>query len=87
MFGHEKLVVYQASQSIPLNIAEGNGKTGTADRKRYFEIASGSTMECAAIQDVLFVGKAVTAEENENSKLLLNRIVAMLTKLCQAQGR
>ena len=29
----------RASQSIPLNIAEGNGKTADADRRRYFEIA------------------------------------------------
>ncbi|MCF7668826.1 MAG: four helix bundle protein [Verrucomicrobia bacterium] len=31
----------RASQSIPLNIAEGNGKTAQADRRRYFEIARG----------------------------------------------
>lgn len=43
----------RASQSIPLNIAEGNGKTADADRKRYFEIVRGSALECAAIQDVL----------------------------------
>ena len=29
----------RASQSIPLNIAEGNGKSAEADRRRYFEIA------------------------------------------------
>ena len=49
----------RASQSIPLSIAEGNGKTAGADRRRYFEIARGSAMECAAIQDVLVVGKAL----------------------------
>ena len=32
----------RASRSIPLNIAEGNGKTADADRRRYFEIARGS---------------------------------------------
>jgi hypothetical protein len=34
----------RASQSIPLNIAEGNGKTAGADRRRYFEIARGSAV-------------------------------------------
>ena len=34
----------RASQSIPLNIAEGNGKTAEADRRRYFEIARGSAL-------------------------------------------
>ena len=29
----------RASQSIPLNIAEGNGKTADADRRRDFESA------------------------------------------------
>ncbi len=116
MFGHEKLVVYQASlqyvayvydlagrlqghhrhardqllrasQSIPLNIAEGNGKTSPADRRRYFEIARGSALECAVVQDVLQVGNAISVVENQQSKQLLNRIVAMLTKLCQAQSK
>ena len=41
----------RASQSIPLNIAEGNGKTAAADRRRYFEIARGSVFECAAIPE------------------------------------
>ena len=37
----------RASQSIPLNIAEGNGKTADADRIRHFEMARGSALECA----------------------------------------
>ena len=32
----------RASQSIPLNIAEGNGRKPTADRARFFQIAYGS---------------------------------------------
>jgi len=71
----------RASQSIPLNIAEGNGKTAEADRRRYFEIARGSTLECAAIQDVLVVGKALDNAESRERKLELNRMAAMLTRL------
>ncbi|HCS90513.1 MAG TPA: hypothetical protein DIW77_10800, partial [Chromatiaceae bacterium] len=38
---------------IALNIAEGNGKGTSGDRRRSVEIARGSALECAAIQDVL----------------------------------
>ena len=71
----------RASQSIPLNIAEGNGKTAKADRRRYFEIARGSALECAAIQDVLVVGKALNREESQERKIELDRIAAMLSRL------
>ncbi len=73
----------RASQAIPLNIAEGNGKATTGDRRRYFEITCGSALECAAIQDVLQVCGALGSEENVRNKSLLDRIVAMLTKLGQ----
>jgi four helix bundle protein len=71
----------RASQSIPLNIAEGNGKRAEGDRRRYFEIARGSAMECAAIQDVLVVGKALDREESRERKIELDRIAAMLSRL------
>jgi four helix bundle protein len=73
----------RASQAIPLNIAEGNGKATDGDRRRYFEIARGSAWECGAVQDVLEVCGALTAEQNSEAKAILDRIVAMLTKLGQ----
>jgi len=78
---HARDQLLRASQSIPLNIAEGNGKASDGDRRRFFEIARGSTLECAAIQDVLQVCGAIEAEENEVAKRTLDRIAAMLTKL------
>lgn len=71
----------RASQSIPLNIAEGNGKTTDADRRRFFEIARGSALECAAIQDVLVVVKALDKFESRSRKEELDRIAGMLTRL------
>jgi four helix bundle protein len=71
----------RASQSIPLNIAEGNGKTSEADRRRYFEIARGSALECSAIQDVLVVGEALSEPESRQRKIELDRMAAMLTRL------
>jgi len=72
---------FRASQSISLNIAEGNGKATVADRRRYFEIARGSALECAAIQDVLTAGKGLGSSESQKMKVDLDRIVAMLSKL------
>lgn len=83
--GHRnaKDLLLRASQAIPLNIAEGNGKATDGDRRRYFEIARGSALECGAIQDVLQVCGALPTEENASRKALLDRIVAMLSKLGQ----
>ena len=50
---HARDQILRASQSIPLNIAEGNGRRGQADLRRFFDIARASALECAAAQDVL----------------------------------
>jgi four helix bundle protein len=84
-FRHARDQWLRAAQSIPLNIAEGNGKSGAADRRHYFEIARGSALECAAIQDVLQVGHTLSSEDNARLKELLNRIVAMLTRMSQVK--
>ena len=78
---HARDQLLRASQSIPLNIAEGNGKVGEADRRRFFEIARGSTFECAAIEDVLLIAGATSEEENLRAKEILDRVAAMLTRL------
>jgi four helix bundle protein len=54
----------RASTSLPLNIAEGNGKFSDADRSRFLEIARGSALECAACLDVLAVRKLIATEQS-----------------------
>jgi len=68
----------RASTSIPLNIAEGNGKFSGKDRARFLEIARGSALECAACLDVLVARKLATPEQIESAKENLARIVQML---------
>ena len=68
----------RASTSLPLNIAEGNGKFSDADRSRFLEIARGSALECAACLDVLAVRKLIAAERIVPAKEQLVRIVNML---------
>src|SRR3989440_3397122 len=71
----------RASTSIPLNIAEGNGKFSAKDRARFFEMARGSTLECAACLDVLLVRKVTKEELVAAQKERLVRIVEMLVGL------
>ena len=68
----------RASTSIPLNIAEGNGKFSGRDRARFLEMARGSALECAACLDVLIARRLSTAEEAASAKDQLVRIVQML---------
>lgn len=74
----------RAAQSIALNIAEGNGKRSPKDKGRYFEIARGSAMECAAIHDILMAIVAIESDSLLHGKTQLKRIVAMLTKLIRS---
>jgi four helix bundle protein len=71
----------RASTSIPLNIAEGNGKFSDADRGRFLEIARGSALECAASLDVLVARKFATREQVVSAKEQLVGIVKMLMGL------
>ena len=71
----------RASTSIALNLAEGNGKRSYPDRCRYFDIARGSSVECAACLDVLAAkGKLPEAKVAEGKAILLE-VVAMTAGL------
>jgi four helix bundle protein len=71
----------RASTSIPLNIAEGNGKFSAKDRARFFEMARGSALECAACLDILLVRKLASEQQVVGQKEKVARIVQMLIGL------
>jgi four helix bundle protein len=71
----------RASTSVPLNIAEGNGKFSTKDRARFLEMARGSALECAACLDVLVARKLATADRVAEAKGQLAAIVQMMIGL------
>ena len=71
----------RASQSIPQNIAEGCGRTARADKARHYTIARGSVMECAAHLDIMKIDELIEAGLYAQGIALLERMVAMLTKL------
>jgi four helix bundle protein len=68
----------RASTSIPLNLAEGTGKFDK-DARRFYAIARGSALECAAIIDTFKVLGFINAEVYDKAQTLLDRVVAMLT--------
>lgn len=72
----------RASTSLPLNIAEGNGKYTAADRCRFFDIARGSALECAACLDVLVAKTRI--DSGDSGKAILVRIVSMLVGLIRS---
>ena len=71
----------RAAQSIPLTIAEGNGKRSLKDRNRFLDIARGSALESASIQDFLAATDGIDNESHGELKRTLKRIVSMLTRL------
>ena len=81
--GHLADQLTRASLSIVNNIAEGAGKFSKGDKRRYYLSAMGSSTESAAMLDVCLRRKLISDETHRQGKQLLDRIVAMLTKLAK----
>ena len=71
----------RGSTSVALNIAEGNGKFSAKDRCRFFNIAHGSALECAAGLDILVAKEKMTIEQILPGKERLQQIVRLLMGL------
>ncbi len=85
--GHSALSdqLRRAALSVPLNVAEGSGKGTMEDReaRRFYAIARGSALECAAIIDALQALGIVRDDEVIRAHELLERIVSMLTRMAR----
>jgi len=71
----------RASLSVVLNIAEGAGRRSSPDKRRFYEIARGSTTETAAIVDVIGARRLAAPDRCTDVRVLAVRVVQMLTRL------
>jgi len=76
----------RASLSVTLNIAEGAGRLSRPDRRRFYSMARGSALECAALLDVVASRGLLSLADLRRGRNRLVRIVQMLTRLagCRA---
>lgn len=71
----------RALSSVILNIAEGNGRITTKERKRFFNIASASAKESASVFDIAQSFNLISYIEYQQMQDSLLQIVKMLSKL------
>lgn len=84
----------RASSSVVLNTAEGFGSSSRGIKRRHYEIARGSAIECVAILDLASaigsgvgsgngagIGVGVGSGDVEDARILLTRAAMMLVKL------
>ena len=76
----------RASLSAVLNLAEGAGRRSRRDKARFYTIARGSSMESAALIDVLVARQIASAESAKEAKDLVIRVIQMLSKLVQVMA-
>jgi four helix bundle protein len=74
----------RAATSIPLNIAEGNGRWHKREKRQFFWIARGSSFECVSIIQVVKRKGLITLEDYTAAYDLLERISKMLSRLIQS---
>jgi four helix bundle protein len=73
----------RAALSIAANIAEGNGRFTTADRRNFLAIARGSVQECVPLLEIAARRRVITAETHAHLRdelVEISRMVAGLIK-------
>ncbi len=71
----------RASTSIQANIAEGASEFSPPEKARFYRMALRSASECAALLDVCASLELCDEQSVEDAKEILDRVVAMVTRL------
>jgi len=74
----------RASLSIPLNIAEGCGRSYIKERKQFYKISRGSLHECVPLLEILFRRKKIEKEQFINLYTVADQIGMMLNGLLRS---
>jgi four helix bundle protein len=75
----------RASLSISLNIAEGAGRYGKADKRHFYITARGSVFECVAVLDVLLAKGKIDLVIRSKQYAILEELSKMLSGLINSQ--
>jgi four helix bundle protein len=76
----------RASESIVAEIANGNSRRSASDRNRYFDVAVGSGLECAACLDICSCKQLILGPMQIEGKKQLQHIVRMTIGLRAARS-
>jgi four helix bundle protein len=71
----------RAAQSACLNCAEGAARVTRADKARAFTIARGEAVEAAAAIEIAALCGTAKEVDSDRVAVIVNRLVAMLTRL------
>ncbi len=67
--------------SIPLNIAEGQGRKSDKERKQFLMISRGSLYETLAIIDIAYQQKYISSKTRQNTRKKIFNLLRQLNSL------
>ena len=80
-YGYLSDQLKRALASVILNCAEGNARSGNAERKRFFQIARASIAEVGACLDLALAFQLIQSSSHQNWKDQCHQISKILFRL------
>lgn len=77
--------LFRAALSIPLNIAEGQGRYHPGEKKQFYRTAKGSLYECVPTVEISHSLGYFSKEEYEMLNVLMNDIAKLISGLINSQ--